>query len=349
MTADHDGTGAHTEPGEPGEAGKRGKEQGEYRGHGEYAKHGEHGEGGEYGGMDALMAAITGEPLPDEARRDPGFRAEHRAAEADLAVLRDQLALLAEVLTGEEPPAGKAPGDAGPGEPAAGRTGTAGRTEAAGTAGTSSSQAGGAGSSRAADAGGGREAVGAGRRSRSRTRPGGPGRPGGRGRAVRAAFGALAGAAALSLVLGFGWLVTRGGLDDNGEASSKSAAGAVPEDTGSAVPPADPERELACSRLVVEGTVARVERRGDSSRRITLTVTHAYRPASGPAEVGFLVGPDARPAPRVGQHVLVRIARGERYPSRWAVGDGRVAAERAWITEALPGSRNTACPSGDAS
>ncbi|MER6568460.1 hypothetical protein ABT288_20370, partial [Streptomyces sp. NPDC001093] len=51
--------------------------------------------------MDALMAAITGEPLPEEAHPDPGFLAGHRAAEADLAVLREQLTWLAEALTGE--------------------------------------------------------------------------------------------------------------------------------------------------------------------------------------------------------------------------------------------------------
>ncbi|MYU64581.1 hypothetical protein GTY91_18020, partial [Streptomyces sp. SID69] len=55
------------------------------------------------GGPDALMAAITGEPLSREARRDPAFLAEHRAARADLAALRAGLERLAEEL---DPPAG---------------------------------------------------------------------------------------------------------------------------------------------------------------------------------------------------------------------------------------------------
>ncbi|MDI1456438.1 hypothetical protein NHG22_21835, partial [Streptomyces sp. ATE26] len=65
-------------------------------------------EDGEHGGMDALMAAITGTPLPPRAQRDPALLAEHRSAEADVAVLREQLVRLAEVLTGE--PQQPAPG-----------------------------------------------------------------------------------------------------------------------------------------------------------------------------------------------------------------------------------------------
>ncbi|MFD8914374.1 hypothetical protein [Streptomyces sp. NPDC059575] len=58
---------------------------------------------GAYGGLDALMAAITGEEPSEEARRDDRFRREHRAAEADVAVLRRELTRIAEALTGDEP------------------------------------------------------------------------------------------------------------------------------------------------------------------------------------------------------------------------------------------------------
>ncbi|MGW0578897.1 hypothetical protein ACWD25_23670 [Streptomyces sp. NPDC002920] len=51
------------------------------------------------GGLDALMAALTDEPLPEEAREDAAFLAEHRAATADIALLREQLGVLADVLT----------------------------------------------------------------------------------------------------------------------------------------------------------------------------------------------------------------------------------------------------------
>ncbi|MFJ4323664.1 hypothetical protein ACIP3A_11225 [Streptomyces tricolor] len=281
---------------------------------------------GEYDGTDALMAAITGDPLPEEARRDPAVRAAHRAAEADVAVLRDQLARLAEVLTGE-------PGAEGSG---AGSTGAVGAPQDAGPA--------------AAPA----------RRPRGRTRPAAPerpsrpprpGRPGRPRRALRIALGSLAGAAAFCLALGFGRLVAQGGAgaDDRGGASSAKGADAGNLEAGAAAPPADPERALACSRLVVEGTVVKVELVEDSpGSRVTLRVTRSYEPAHGPAEVAFLLDADLRPAPRPGQHVLVRVGRGERYASRWAVGDARVAAERAWITDALPGSRALPCPSGDA-
>jgi hypothetical protein len=55
---------------------------------------------------DALMAAITGEELGDEARADSAFLAEYRAAEADIALLREQLGILGETLAAA-PPASK--------------------------------------------------------------------------------------------------------------------------------------------------------------------------------------------------------------------------------------------------
>ncbi|MEU6541971.1 hypothetical protein [Streptomyces sp. NPDC046859] len=58
----------------------------------------------EHDGADALMTAITGEPLPPGARADAAFLAEHRAAEADLAVLREQLGVIGHALA-EPPPA----------------------------------------------------------------------------------------------------------------------------------------------------------------------------------------------------------------------------------------------------
>ncbi|MEU7408464.1 hypothetical protein AB0B40_03885 [Streptomyces sp. NPDC042638] len=426
---------------------------------------------GEYDGMDALMAAITDDPLPEEAHRDPAFLTEHRAAQADVAMLRARLTWLAEALTGEKreeqpgdaaaeaPVAGEAVGT-GAGDAVAGRAGTldadvgdavaetlvAGEavgtgtgdadvgdaavgTAAGGTAGgevavgpgDGDAVAGGAGAVGAAvgDAGeaaawgtvaeataggdaavgpgagdavagragaldadvgdaavgtaagktvGGNAAVGdavggsvaggaavgvggggtagvgvagAARRGRGRVRPVGRAGRSPRTGARRIVIGSLAGVVVVALSLGVGRLVTQGGVDAG--AASKSADG----EGGRA---ADPERELACARLAVEGTVARVERQEDpSGSRVTLTVSRTYKPAHGPAEVGVLLDAGTWPAPRTGQHVLVTVARGERYASLWAVGDARVAAERARITGALPGSRDLACPSGDAS
>ncbi|MEU7468290.1 hypothetical protein AB0A94_06970 [Streptomyces sp. NPDC044984] len=58
----------------------------------------------EHSGADALMSAITGEPLPDEARADAAFRAEHRRAEADVVLLREQLGMIGDALAGEPSP-----------------------------------------------------------------------------------------------------------------------------------------------------------------------------------------------------------------------------------------------------
>lgn len=57
----------------------------------------------EHSGIDALMAAITDEPLPEEA--DAASLAEHREATADLAVLREQLDIIGRVLAEPAEPA----------------------------------------------------------------------------------------------------------------------------------------------------------------------------------------------------------------------------------------------------
>ncbi|WP_328871406.1 hypothetical protein OHT76_15495 [Streptomyces sp. NBC_00287] len=61
----------------------------------------------EHDGVDALMAAITDEPLPDEA--DAAFRAEHRSASADIAALREQLDIIGRALGGDPPKPAPAP------------------------------------------------------------------------------------------------------------------------------------------------------------------------------------------------------------------------------------------------
>ncbi|MCH5676506.1 hypothetical protein [Streptomyces gilvus] len=52
-------------------------------------------------GGDALMAAITGERLPEDA--DAALLAEHRRAEADVTLLREQLGIIGNALAGEQP------------------------------------------------------------------------------------------------------------------------------------------------------------------------------------------------------------------------------------------------------
>ncbi|MFC9644013.1 hypothetical protein ACFTZF_36630 [Streptomyces mirabilis] len=52
----------------------------------------------EYEGVDALLAAITDEALPEGAGDDPEFLVEHRSAVADVALLREQLAVIGDAL-----------------------------------------------------------------------------------------------------------------------------------------------------------------------------------------------------------------------------------------------------------
>jgi len=63
----------------------------------------------EYEGVDALLAAITDEPLPEGAHDDAEFMAEHRSALADVALLREQLALIGDALADGAEAAGQAP------------------------------------------------------------------------------------------------------------------------------------------------------------------------------------------------------------------------------------------------
>ena len=63
-------------------------------------------EDAEYDGMDALMAAILDEPLPAGAAQDPALAAAHRAAVADIGVLRERLALIGDALAGPAPASG---------------------------------------------------------------------------------------------------------------------------------------------------------------------------------------------------------------------------------------------------
>ncbi|MEV7733294.1 hypothetical protein AB0O75_14595 [Streptomyces sp. NPDC088921] len=71
----------------------------------------------EHDGPDALMAAITDAPLPEGAAADPAFLAEHRSAQDDVALLREQLRIIGETLTEAAPAAKPVP----PRRPAAAR------------------------------------------------------------------------------------------------------------------------------------------------------------------------------------------------------------------------------------
>ncbi|MGW0971764.1 hypothetical protein [Streptomyces sp. NPDC002516] len=263
----------------------------------------------EYEGLDPLMAAITDAELPEGARYDVLFMAEHRSAEADVEVLREQLVVIGDALA-----------DSGR---------TAERAD---------------GSRISRGAGGSRISRGAGG-PRAKRRPG-AGRPGGtagkRSR-LRAALavgaGTLAAAAVASMVVGLGWLATQGGANS---ADEKSAAGAK-ADSGSRGSLSAPGY-IACSRLLVEGAVTGVTPVPGTARdRITLDVYHSYKPATGGKKVTFLMDRNVVPRLHRGDEVLVGIPRHASTPDIWTIGEQAIARERSWIVKALPESLNARC------
>ncbi|AVV42582.1 hypothetical protein PYK79_20005 [Streptomyces sp. ID05-04B] len=272
-------------------------------------------------GLDALMAAIVDEPLPQESRADDAFMAEHRSATADLALLREQLGVLADALTAE--PAVQA-------EPAEQRAAPAHRP---------------------------------GRLRRSRppraSRFSSPSRPSPGARLRPLVLRAAGVAAAGAMVFGAGWAVVQvghGASDDaDAKASAASDAGARAdgpgakgtEDAGS--PLGDPGY-LVCTRLVVEGEVTDVRPLSGTTReRVTLRVTHAYRPAESTREAGFEMERDMDPLLAAGDHVLVALGRGSVTPDVWAVGEADIAPMRTALARALPETADLTCtgsPSG---
>ncbi|MER5492159.1 hypothetical protein [Streptomyces sp. NPDC002490] len=170
---------------------------------------------------------------------------------------------------------------------------------------------------------------------RPRTR-GGSRRPPGR-RAVRVGRGpALAVTACVAaLVLGAGWL-TGGGLT-GGSVHDKSA---VPEAVEA--PAAREQRSagdlLACARRVAEGTVTRsVPRPDGTGARVTLEVSHSYKPRRGPARLAFEAERERGAVPQVGQRVLVFLPEdGAGDPAHWVTGVELVRA-RAALTGAADG------------
>ncbi len=292
----------------------------------------------EYDGMDALMAAILDEPLPEPARRDPVFMAARDAAAADLAVLRERLTAIGDALAGPRDgvPAGRdaaaRPGkrpdpDAGP-EQDTGTRPPADRTPAPENPPAPAAPAPLKGPRS-------RSGEGPGPGARPRT-AGGPHRP--RRRTAKAVFGGLVAAAAAGLVLGTGWLVTQGG----GTADSTAGGAAVDSKEEAGVAFGSP-RYLACARLVAEGRVTAVEQVPGAAgvQRVTLEVSRYYK---GGGEVTFLRdAASGGPPPREGDQVLIGMPAGGAHPDAVVAGEPDITRERARIIASLPESRTLTC------
>ncbi|MEU0436664.1 hypothetical protein ABZ153_34635 [Streptomyces sp. NPDC006290] len=264
----------------------------------------------EYEGVDALLAAITDDALPEGARYDVLFMAEHQSAVADLDVLREQLVIIGDTLAGS----GKAAEPARASQKSK-KSKKLRRFEKSGN----QQQAQGA---RAASGGG---------------RPGGVPKkrswhPG------ALAVGTLAATAVATLVVGMGWLVAQGGGGADAKTSSDAKAGSPAAGSYSA------PGHIACSRLLAEGTVTKVTPvPGTAQDRITLDVYHYYKPAKGEKEVTFLMDRDARPRLHRGDEVLVGIQQHAVTPDIWTTGEENIARDRSWIVKALPESEGMKC------
>ncbi|NBE54648.1 hypothetical protein [Streptomyces boluensis] len=181
----------------------------------------------------------------------------------------------------------------------------------------------------------------------------------------RTALLALAASCAAALLGGTFWLSASGGIGtpDSQEASKSTVGDEVPggeqEPGGDPEPGGDqesggdsgslsPEGTVACARLIVEGTVARVDALpGATEERITLDVSRSYKPAGGERRVSFPMDVGAHPRLRPGDRALVLVSRDSARPTHWTTGAG-IPAERAWIERALPGARGLTCESGTA-
>ncbi|WP_399925399.1 hypothetical protein [Streptomyces kanamyceticus] len=240
-------------------------------------------------GFDALMAAITEDPVPEEALRDPAFAAEHAAAVADVALLRERLGVIGETLA------------AAPGAPPEWVV-----------------------------------PLRAPRTARQR---------------FTLALGALAAAvAAVTVIGGLGWLAVDAGMGaGGGDADASGAKAAAPDERGDGSGHAEAdltaEGFVACSRLIVEGTVTAVDAVPGAARdRITLKVTRYIKPGSGDRTVTFPMSRDNDVAPRLrkGDRALITIPKGAAEPDNWPTGkDGDEL--RRMILKALPDSAGLRC------
>ncbi|MFG2496941.1 hypothetical protein ACGFSB_01800 [Streptomyces sp. NPDC048441] len=233
---------------------------------------------------DALMLALTDEPVPEAARRDPELLAEHARAVADVALLQEHLGVVGRALTAPEP------------EPE--------RLVAVRPAGV---------------------------RRRRRT----------------LALGVAAATVAASLVGGVAWLAMEsGGGVTRSSADSDAAKGAAP-DAGAGADQL-PGAYGACARLIVEGTVNRVEPvPGGVQDRIVLDVSRYYKPnykpGQGAKQVTFVMAVDVDPRLRPGDRTLIGIPKGEVSPDVWSRGEKSLARDRAWVEGELRRGKGMKC------
>ncbi|MFF2506154.1 hypothetical protein ACFVTY_22595 [Streptomyces sp. NPDC058067] len=160
---------------------------------------------------------------------------------------------------------------------------------------------------------------------------------------LRLALGSLAAVGACGIAGVMMWLVAQPGDYAASGGADKSVSDNRQAGKGAEL---SPEGFVACSRIVVEGTVDRVAPvPGIDGDRITLMVTHRYKPARGPAKVTFWMDHGVDPRLKPGDHTLITIPKGADHPDNWATGK-EIKPLRDMIVKALPGSRGLACDRG---
>lgn len=153
------------------------------------------------------------------------------------------------------------------------------------------------------------------------------------------ALGLAAVTAAVSLVGGAAWLAIESGGGISKSADSDTAKGAGPEAGGEDRAGSADQKSGAyvpCARLIVEGTVKRVEPvPGGVQERIVLDVTRYYKPSRGAGQITFVMDVDVDPRLRPGDRTLIGIPKGEVSPDIWSDNKADIARDRAWIEREL--------------
>ncbi|MEV2195587.1 hypothetical protein AB0I02_32135 [Streptomyces phaeochromogenes] len=264
----------------------------------------------EYEGMDALMAALTDEPLPEDARDDAEFLAEHRSALADIALLRDQLRLMGDTLATGAPATKPQPLT----EPQPLTKPKPLRTPKP-------------------------------LREPKPFRPpkaAGPSRPPWYRRYAGVALGTLVVATGTAMLGGMVWLGVQGGPGDGASSDSSSSK---QEDGAGDASLYSPEMHLACSKVLVEGTVLSITPADDGNVRVVLKVKRYYRPEQSVVDhptITVTLLDSARADLKVGTYTLVRVPVFPQDRQDWETGSG-VADARKSIVDALPGARGVEC------
>ncbi|MGW1281804.1 hypothetical protein ACWD4V_33240 [Streptomyces tsukubensis] len=106
-----------------------------------------------------------------------------------------------------------------------------------------------------------------------------------------------------------------------------------------------PGELVACSALIVEGTVARAERGPAAWLTVTLDIDTHLKPQRGPDRERFRLPVEAAGEITVGARMLVLVSRFDRdgEPSHYYVGD-KIPAGRDWVDQGLEAAQGLDCP-----